>query len=92
MIISGGFNIYATEVEVVINAHESVLMSAVVEIPSDEWGESVHAEVVLRDGMALETQDLIRFVKDRLGGYKSPKSITLVEQLPISAVGKILRR
>lgn len=92
MIITGGFNVYATEVEAVIDAHEAVLMSAVVGIPHEEWGETVHAEVVLRDGALLEQAQLIEYVKERLGGYKTPKSIKLVDQLPISAAGKVLRR
>lgn len=92
MIISGGFNIYATEVEAVINAHEAVLMSAVVGVPHDDWGEAVHAEVLLRDGMTLDTEQLISQVKTVLGGYKSPKTVTIVNELPVSAVGKVLRK
>ncbi|MBA36061.1 MAG: long-chain fatty acid--CoA ligase [Oleispira sp.] len=92
MIISGGFNIYATEVEAVINSHESVLMSAVVGIPHEDWGEAVHAEVMLRDGMTLDKDQLIALVKDTLGSYKAPKTVTIVDQLPVSAVGKVLRK
>jgi len=92
MIISGGFNIYATEVEAVINGHDAILMSAVVGIPHEEWGEAVHAEVMLREGMLLEEQELIDFVKNKLGRYKAPKSVSIVAQLPTSAVGKVLRR
>lgn len=92
MIISGGFNIYATEVEAVINAHDAILMSAVVGIPHEEWGEAVHAEVMLREGASLEEQELINFVKNKLGRYKAPKSVAIVAQLPTSAVGKVLRR
>lgn len=92
MIISGGFNIYANEVESALNSHEAVLMSAVVGIPNEEWGEAVHAEVMLKEGAAVETADLIQHVRDQLGGYKTPKTVEVVEQLPVSVVGKVLRR
>ena len=92
MIISGGFNVYANEVEAAINAHDAILMSAVVGIPHDDWGEAVHAEVILRDGKSLEEAELIQFTKDKLGGYKAPKTVTIVEELPTSSVGKVLRR
>ncbi|TXS92773.1 long-chain fatty acid--CoA ligase [Parahaliea maris] len=92
MIISGGFNIYATEIEAVINSHEAVLMSAVVGIPHEEWGEAVHAEVVLREKMNVRPEDLIALVRTSLGGYKAPKSISIVDKLPLSSVGKVLRK
>ena len=92
MIVSGGFNVYAVEVEAALAEHPAVLMSAVVGVPHHEWGEAVHAEVVLREGAIINTQELIDAVKDRLGSYKAPKSITMVDSLPISVVGKVLRR
>lgn len=92
MIVSGGFNVYAVEVEAALAEHPAVLMSAVVGVPHHEWGEAVHAEVVLREGAIINTQELIDVVKDRLGSYKAPKSITMVDSLPISVVGKVLRR
>ncbi|CAG2151487.1 2-succinylbenzoate--CoA ligase [Cupriavidus yeoncheonensis] len=92
MIISGGFNVYAVEVEASLNAHPAVFMSAVVGVPHDKWGEAVHAEVVLRPGATVETEVLIEHVKDTLGRFKAPKTIAVVEALPVSAVGKVLRR
>jgi len=92
MIISGGFNVYATEVEAAISSHPDVIMSAVVGIPHEEWGEAVHAEVVLREGASTSEHDIIRHVKDAVGGRKSPKTIAIVDELPQSAVGKVLRR
>jgi acyl-CoA synthetase (AMP-forming)/AMP-acid ligase II len=92
MIITGGFNVYAIEVEGAVNAHPAVSMSAVVGVPHEEWGEAVHAEVVLRDGMAASEADIVEHVKARLGSYKAPKSVKFVEALPMSAVGKVLRR
>ena len=93
MIITGGFNVYASEVESALNAHPSVLMSAVVGVPSAEWGEAVHAEVVLRPGAAaIAEPHLIAHVKTAIGPIKAPKTIAFVEALPLSAVGKVLRR
>jgi fatty-acyl-CoA synthase len=92
MIVSGGFNVYAIEVESAINSHPQVVMSAVVGVPHPEWGEAVHAEVVVQDGAAVTAEELIAHVKGGLGGYKSPKTVTFVQTLPMSAAGKVLRR
>jgi fatty-acyl-CoA synthase len=92
MIITGGFNVYAVEVEAALAAHPAVLMSAVVGIPHAEWGEAVHAEVILRTGSTVAASELIAHAKARLGAYKAPKSLVFVDALPISAVGKVLRR
>ncbi|MFX1674803.1 AMP-binding protein [Paraburkholderia sp. A2WS-5] len=92
MIITGGFNVYAIEVEAALNAHPAVAISAVVGVPHDEWGEAVHAEVVLKADAAIDTDELIAYVKARIGRFKAPKSIAFVEALPLSVVGKVLRR
>ncbi len=92
MIISGGFNIYASEVETALTSHPAVLMSAVVGIPSLEWGEAVHAEVVLRPGASADDKSLIAHAKAAIGAIKAPKTIAFVDALPLSAVGKVLRR
>lgn len=92
MIISGGFNVYAVEVEAALNAHPDVAISAVVGIPHAEWGEAVHAEVVARPGAQPSVDALIEHVKSRLGRFKAPKSLVLVSELPVSPVGKVLRR
>jgi len=92
VIISGGFNIYAVEVEAALGSHQAVQMSAVVGIPHPDWGESVHAEVILRPGCNATAEELIEHVKRRIGTYKAPKSVTLVRELPVSAVGKVIRR
>jgi fatty-acyl-CoA synthase len=92
MIISGGFNVYAIEVEAALNSHPGVTMSAVVGVPHDEWGEVVHAEVVLKDEAQVGADELIAHVKSRIGSYKAPKSVVIVTELPMSAVGKVLRR
>jgi fatty-acyl-CoA synthase len=92
MIITGGFNVYAVEVEAALSEHPAVLMSAVVGVPHPDWGEAVHAEVILRQDMTIPADELIDHVKARLGSYKAPKTIKFVEELPMSAVGKVLRR
>lgn len=92
MIITGGFNVYVNEVEAALNAHPSVLMSAVVGIPSSDWGEAVHAEVMLREGFALDEDAIKQFVKRQIGGVKAPKSIIATDELPLSSAGKVLRR
>ena len=92
MIITGGFNVYAIEVEGALNAHPAVAISAVVGVPHEEWGEAVHAEVVLRHGVEVTVDALIEHVKSTLGRFKAPKSVDFVEALPVSVVGKVLRR
>ena len=92
MIITGGFNVYAIEVEGALVEHPAVLMSAVVGVPHPDWGEAVHAEVMLRDGASATQEELIDHAKQRLGSYKAPKTVTFVSELPLSPVGKVLRR
>jgi acyl-CoA synthetase (AMP-forming)/AMP-acid ligase II len=92
MIITGGFNVYAVEVEAALSSHPAVAMSSVVGVPHEEWGEAVHAEVVLKQDAQVSTEELIDHVKGRIGRFKAPKSIRFVDELPLSPVGKVLRR
>lgn len=92
MIITGGFNVYAVEVENTINAHPAVSNSVIIGIPHEEWGEIVHAEIVLKDGNKVSEQEIIDFSAAKLSKYKVPKSIKFVDELPTSTVGKVLRR
>jgi len=92
MIITGGFNVYAVEVEASLMKHNDVAMAVVVGIPDPEWGEAVHAEVIPRAGASIDCPALIAHVRDDIGAHRAPKSIVLVDQLPLSAVGKVLRR
>jgi len=92
MIVSGGFNVYATEVEAALDGHPAVLMSAVVGVPHEEWGEAIHAEVMLKEGHAAAAEELIEHVKARLARFKAPKTVAFVAELPLSAAGKVLRR
>jgi fatty-acyl-CoA synthase len=91
MIISGGFNVYPAEVEQALQAHPAIQDCAVFGVPDDKWGESVTAAVELRAGAACEIDELITFVRDRLGAVKTPKTVLVMEQLPRSNAGKVLR-
>ncbi|MEL0211961.1 MAG: AMP-binding protein, partial [Novosphingobium sp.] len=92
MIISGGFNIFTTEVEAALMAHPAVLNCAVIGIPDDKWGEAVKAVVELKPGETAEPDELIAHCKTALGSVKSPKTIDIWDELPRSPVGKILKR
>lgn len=91
MIVSGGENVYPREVEDVLHEHPAVVDVAVIGIPDDRWGERVHALVVLRPGAAAEPGEITAFCRERLAGYKVPKSVELVADLPKNATGKVLK-
>jgi len=92
MIITGGYNVYPREVEDALLAHPAVLECAVVGAPHEKWVESVTAFAVLRAGAKASEDELIEFTRVRLASYKVPKSVRFIEQIPKSAVGKVLRR
>jgi fatty-acyl-CoA synthase len=91
MIVTGGYNVYPREVEDVLCSHPAVVEAAVIGIPDERWGEAVTAFVLLRDKGA-EAAELIAFARARLAGYKVPKSVRFVAEIPRSPVGKPLRR
>ncbi len=94
MIVSGGENVYCTEVEEILYKHEGVLEAAVYGIPDDKWGEAVHATVVLRPehGNTTENQ-LMEFCREHIAGYKVPKGVAIQDEpLPKSGPGKVLKR
>lgn len=92
MIISGGENIYPTEVENAIYGHPDVAEVAVIGVPDEKWGEAVKAVVVPRPGAAPSAADLIAWAAGRIARYKLPKSVDFVAALPRNHTGKILRR
>ncbi len=92
MIISGGVNIYPAEIEAAIEHHPAVHDVAVFGIPNEEWGESVHAVVVLNPGFGLSPDDVIAFAREHLAGYKIPRSVSFRNELPRTGSGKILKR
>ena len=92
MIITGGFNVYPSEVEQVIWSHPAVQDCAVIGVPDTQWGEAVKAVVELNAGQSVSADELIALCKDRLGSVKTPKSVEFVDALPRSPVGKVLKK
>ncbi len=92
MIISGGFNVYPSEVEQVIWAHPAVQDCAVIGVPDAAWGEAVKAVVELNAGQQVSAEELIALCKQKLGSVKAPKTIDFVASLPRSPVGKVLKK
>ncbi len=91
MIVSGGENVYSAEVENAIAQHPAVAACAVIGIPSEEWGESVHAAIVLRAGSSLTEASLAAHCRRLIAGYKCPRSIELRDSLPLTGAGKVLK-
>ncbi len=91
MIITGGFNVYSTEVEQALMAHEAVQDCAVIGRPDEKWGERVVAVVQLQTGAAADPAELIAFAKSRIGSVKAPKEVLVWTDLPRSKVGKVLK-
>ncbi|RJX28831.1 MAG: long-chain-fatty-acid--CoA ligase [Desulfarculus sp.] len=92
MIITGGENVYSTEVEYALYEHPGVLECAVIGVPDEKWGEAVKAVVVCRPGHQPGPEELIAFVKDRLARYKAPKSVEFVAEIPKTGSGKIYKK
>jgi long-chain acyl-CoA synthetase len=93
MIISGGENVYSVEVENILSTHPDVLECAVIGVPSDEWGEAVHAIIVTRDKRAISAEEIIAFCRGKIANYKIPKSIGIAaDPLPKTGPGKIAKR
>ncbi len=92
MIVSGGENVYSAEVENVIGRHPAVAMCAAIGIPSEQWGEAVHAVVVLRPGMSASEDDIRQHCRESIAGYKCPKTVEFRGELPLSGAGQVLKR
>ena len=91
MIKTGGENVFSAEVENALAKHPAVMMSAVIAIPDPQWGEAVHAVVVLRPGQEATQEDIVAHCKAMIAGYKSPRSVAFVDALPMTGAGKILK-
>ncbi len=91
MIVTGGYNVYPRDVEDVLCSHPSIVEAAVIGIPDEVWGEAVTAFVVPRGG-GVDESELLAFAHERLAGYKVPKSVRTIAEIPKSPVGKPLRR
>jgi fatty-acyl-CoA synthase/long-chain acyl-CoA synthetase len=92
MIISGGMNIYPAEIEAALEAHPAIYEAAVFGIPSDDWGETVHAVIVVREGAELDEATVDAHAREHLANYKIPRSISWIDELPKTGSGKILKR
>jgi acyl-CoA synthetase (AMP-forming)/AMP-acid ligase II len=93
MIVTGGENVYSSEVENALSSHPAVAQVAVIGIPSEQWGEAVHAIVVLQPDATAEEEELKAWCRDRIAGFKVPKSVEFrTEPLPMSGAMKVLKR
>ncbi|PJK31500.1 acyl-CoA synthetase [Minwuia thermotolerans] len=92
MIVSGGENIYPAEVESALFGHPAIADIAVIGVPDVKWGEAVKAVVVLKEGARLTEDELVAYARERIAGYKAPKSVDFVAELPRNPSGKILKR
>jgi acyl-CoA synthetase (AMP-forming)/AMP-acid ligase II len=92
MIISGGRNVYTREVEEVLLRHPAIAEACVIGVPDEFWGEAVKAVVVLKPGAQATPEEIIAFVGERMAGYKKPKSVDFVTEIPKSSYSKVLKR
>ena len=92
MIIRGGFNVYPREIEEVLMTHEDVSLAAVVGVPHESHGEEIKAYVILNDGATVTGDELVAWGKEQMAAYKYPRSVQVVDSLPMTATGKILKR
>jgi long-chain acyl-CoA synthetase len=92
MIVSGGENIYPAEVESALFGHPAIADVAVIGVPDDRWGEAVKAIVVLKPGHRVGGDEITAYARERIAGYKLPKSIDFADALPCNPSGKILKR
>jgi len=92
MIVSGSENIYPAEVEAALAGHPDIVEVAVIGVPDQKWGETVKAVVVKRAGTGLNEAALIDWTRDKLAGFKRPRSVDFVDALPRNASGKLLKR
>ncbi|PPK37520.1 fatty-acid--CoA ligase [Pseudomonas laurylsulfatiphila] len=91
MIVSGGENIYSAEVETAIASHPAVAQVAVIGIPCDKWGETVHAVIIRNPERRVTDEEIVNHCRERIAGYKCPRSVEFRDSLPLSSVGKVLK-
>jgi long-chain acyl-CoA synthetase len=92
MVLVGGFNVYPRDVEDILFQHPKVAIAAVVGVPDAKSGEAVKAYIQLKPGETATVEEFMAFCKDNMAGYKRPKTIEFRDTLPMSNVGKVLRR
>jgi len=91
MIVTGAENVFSVEVEEVLLQYPAVAQCAVIGVPDEQWGERVHAVIVLREGEELDEAAITAFCRERIAAYKCPRSYEVREELPMSGAGKILK-
>ena len=92
MIVSGGENVYPREVENALFEHDAVADAAVIGVPDERWGETVKAVIVVRGGYEVDEAELIEFCGVRIAGFKCPRSVDFVTELPRNPSGKVLKK
>jgi acyl-CoA synthetase (AMP-forming)/AMP-acid ligase II len=92
MVISGGVNIYPREIEDHLSTHPAILEAAVIGVPDPEWGETLRAFIVLRNGQQLTETEVVTFCREGLADYKRPRKVTFLPELPRNPTGKVLKR
>ncbi|WP_342778914.1 AMP-binding enzyme [Nocardioides humi] len=92
MIIRGGFNVYPREIEEVLLTHPAVSLAAVIGVPHESHGEEIKAFVILKPGATATPEEIVAWGKEQMAAYKYPRIVEIVESLPMTATGKILKR
>ena len=92
MVIRGGFNVYPRELEEVLMTHPAIALVAVIGVPHAVHGEEIKAVIVLKPGQTVTPDEIIAWCKERMAAYKYPRVVQIVETLPMTATGKILKR
>jgi acyl-CoA synthetase (AMP-forming)/AMP-acid ligase II len=92
IIITGGINVYSRDIEEALHAHPEVAAAAAIGVPHERWGEAIHGVVVLAPDATVTEPQLIEFAAARLARFKKPRSVSFVDELPVSATGKVLKR
>jgi acyl-CoA synthetase (AMP-forming)/AMP-acid ligase II len=92
MVISGGVNIYPREIEDHLLTHPAILDAAVIGVPDLEWGETLRAFIVVRDGHTLSADDVVSYCREGLADFKRPRRVSFVAELPRNPTGKLLKR
>ena len=92
MIITGGENVYSVEVENVLYSHPAVLEAMVIGVPDPKWGEAVKGVVVLKEGCTAAEEEIIRYCREYIAAYKTPKSIDFMTELPRTGSGKLYKK
>jgi len=92
MVLSGGYNIYSKEVELVLLEHAAIQDAAVIAVPDEVYGEAVAAFVELRPGMSVSAEELVAWCVKQIASYKKPKHVRFIDAMPRNSIGKVLKQ